>query len=139
MITSVQESLYSIQKPAYLEEAHHNKTLSKKVNLGPAFVWQEPNSVKKIMEVDSHIGCAMSGLTADARTLVDHGRVETQVSLPDTIPVDYRQGWRIQMIGTQGVKFIRVQIDVARASVIHLAQDHEGLKGFQRPIRASKN
>ena len=31
------------------------------------------------MEIDSHIGCAMSGLTADARTLVEHARVETQV------------------------------------------------------------
>jgi 20S proteasome alpha/beta subunit len=31
------------------------------------------------MEIDEHIGCAMSGLTADARTLVEHGRVETQV------------------------------------------------------------
>eukprot|EP00850_Spirogloea_muscicola_P024185 SM000468S16946 [mRNA] locus=s468:14640:15789:+ [translate_table: standard] len=30
------------------------------------------------MEVDEHIGCAMSGLTADARTLIEHGRVETQ-------------------------------------------------------------
>mmetsp|Transcript_4535 Transcript_4535/g.9060 ORF Transcript_4535/g.9060 Transcript_4535/m.9060 type:complete len:161 (-) Transcript_4535:3138-3620(-) len=36
----------------------------------------EPSSVKKIMEIDRHIGCAMSGLTADARTLIDHGRVE---------------------------------------------------------------
>ena len=31
------------------------------------------------MEMDEHIGCAMSGLTADARTLVEHGRVKTQV------------------------------------------------------------
>lgn len=31
------------------------------------------------MEIDEHVGCAMSGLTADARTLVEHGRVETQV------------------------------------------------------------
>merc|ERR1712023_256769 len=38
----------------------------------------EPSSVEKIMEVDSHIGCAMSGLIADARTLVDHARVEAQ-------------------------------------------------------------
>eukprot|EP00850_Spirogloea_muscicola_P023478 SM000360S13672 [mRNA] locus=s360:80872:82799:+ [translate_table: standard] len=38
----------------------------------------EPGSVEKIMEVDEHIGCAMSGLTADARTLIEHGRVETQ-------------------------------------------------------------
>lgn len=31
----------------------------------------DPASIEKIMELDSHIGCAMSGLTADARTLVD--------------------------------------------------------------------
>ena len=33
------------------------------------------------MEIDEHIGCAMSGLIADARTLVEHARVETQVCL----------------------------------------------------------
>eukprot|EP00958_Prasinococcus_capsulatus_P018426 scaffold2149_cov406-Prasinococcus_capsulatus_cf.AAC.8 len=38
----------------------------------------EPASIEKIMEIDSHIGCAMSGLTADARTLIEHGRSETQ-------------------------------------------------------------
>ncbi|KAL6196974.1 hypothetical protein ACLB2K_032587 [Fragaria x ananassa] len=38
----------------------------------------EPSSVEKIMEIDAHIGCAMSGLIADARTLVEHARVETQ-------------------------------------------------------------
>mmetsp|Transcript_34334 Transcript_34334/g.61268 ORF Transcript_34334/g.61268 Transcript_34334/m.61268 type:complete len:241 (-) Transcript_34334:177-899(-) len=38
----------------------------------------EPKSIEKVMEIDSHIGCAMSGLTADARTLIDHARVETQ-------------------------------------------------------------
>ncbi|KAK8618682.1 hypothetical protein V6N13_132665 [Hibiscus sabdariffa] len=38
----------------------------------------EPSSVEKIMEIDDHIGCAMSGLIADARTLVEHARVETQ-------------------------------------------------------------
>ena len=36
------------------------------------------------MEIDSHIGCAMSGLTADARTLIDHARVETQVTKTNT-------------------------------------------------------
>ncbi|CAM6101825.1 unnamed protein product [Calypogeia fissa] len=30
------------------------------------------------MEIDSHIACAMSGLTADAPTLVEHGRVGMQ-------------------------------------------------------------
>lgn len=37
---------------------------------------EEPSSVEKILEVDHHIGCAMSGLVADARTLVDKARVE---------------------------------------------------------------
>jgi 20S proteasome subunit alpha 5 len=39
----------------------------------------EPSSVEKIMEIDRHIGAAMSGLTADARTLIDYARVEAQV------------------------------------------------------------
>lgn len=38
----------------------------------------ESSSVKKILKLDQHIGCAMSGLAADARTLVDHARVATQ-------------------------------------------------------------
>ena len=40
---------------------------------------QEPSSIEKVAEVDTHIGVAMSGLTADARTLIEHARVETQV------------------------------------------------------------
>jgi 20S proteasome alpha/beta subunit len=44
-----------------------------------SMIMQEPSSVEKIMEIDEHIGCAMSGLIADARTLVEHARVETQV------------------------------------------------------------
>lgn len=39
----------------------------------------EPSSIEKIVEIDSHIGCSMSGLTADARSLIDHARIETQV------------------------------------------------------------
>lgn len=38
----------------------------------------EPSSVEKIAEIDVHVGAAMSGLVADARTLVDHARVEAQ-------------------------------------------------------------
>lgn len=34
--------------------------------------------MEKIAEIDCHIGAAMSGLVADARTLVDHARVEAQ-------------------------------------------------------------
>jgi hypothetical protein len=42
-------------------------------------VLQEPSSIEKIAEIDEHIGCAMSGLTADAKTLIDHARADTQV------------------------------------------------------------
>ncbi|TID20383.1 hypothetical protein CANINC_003628 [Pichia inconspicua] len=35
----------------------------------------ESDSIEKIMEIDTHIGCAMSGLTADARSMIDHARV----------------------------------------------------------------
>ena len=38
------------------------------------------------MEIDEHVGCAMSGLIADARTLVEHARVETQVLFCSCIP-----------------------------------------------------
>ena len=41
-------------------------------------VLMESSSIEKIIEVDRHIGCAMSGLTADARTMIDHARVESQ-------------------------------------------------------------
>jgi len=37
-----------------------------------------PSSIQKIVEIDHHIGCAMSGLVADARTLIDHARVDAQ-------------------------------------------------------------
>lgn len=38
----------------------------------------EPSSIEKILEIDVHMGCAVSGLAADARTLIDHARVEAQ-------------------------------------------------------------
>lgn len=36
------------------------------------------SSIKKLVKLDNHIGCAMSGLVADARTLIDHARLEGQ-------------------------------------------------------------
>lgn len=39
----------------------------------------EPGSIEKVLEIDEHIGCAMSGMTADARTMIDHARVVAQV------------------------------------------------------------
>jgi len=41
------------------------------------------------MEIDEHIGCAMSGLIADARTLVEHARVETQVFRETSLTFKY--------------------------------------------------
>merc|ERR1712032_1201727 len=38
----------------------------------------DPSSIEKILEIDERMGCAMSGLTADARPLIDHARVEAQ-------------------------------------------------------------
>ncbi|OPY26231.1 MAG: Proteasome subunit alpha [Methanomassiliicoccales archaeon PtaU1.Bin030] len=40
----------------------------------------EPKSIEKIFQIDEHIGCATSGLVADARVLVDHARVTSQIS-----------------------------------------------------------
>jgi 20S proteasome subunit alpha 5 len=38
----------------------------------------ESKSIEKVVELDRHIGCAMSGLIADSRTMIDHARVEAQ-------------------------------------------------------------
>ncbi|MEM3851774.1 MAG: archaeal proteasome endopeptidase complex subunit alpha [Methanomassiliicoccales archaeon] len=40
----------------------------------------EPTSMEKIYLIDEHIGCATSGLVADARVLVDNARVISQVN-----------------------------------------------------------
>lgn len=38
----------------------------------------EPTTIEKIVEVDKHIACAVSGLMADSRTMVDRARLECQ-------------------------------------------------------------
>lgn len=40
----------------------------------------ETSSVEKIFEIDAHIGCATSGLVADARVLVDYARIAAQIN-----------------------------------------------------------
>jgi len=39
----------------------------------------EPESIEKIFKIADHVGCATSGLVADARVLVDRARVESQI------------------------------------------------------------
>jgi proteasome alpha subunit len=40
----------------------------------------EQSSVEKIFTIDEHVGCATSGLVADARVLVDRARMEAQIN-----------------------------------------------------------
>ena len=40
----------------------------------------EPDSIEKIFKIDDHIGCATSGLVADARALVERARIEAQIN-----------------------------------------------------------
>ncbi|MGQ0536453.1 MAG: archaeal proteasome endopeptidase complex subunit alpha [Methanobacteriota archaeon] len=40
----------------------------------------EPDSIEKIFKLDDHVGCATSGLVADARVLVDRARVDAQLN-----------------------------------------------------------
>jgi proteasome alpha subunit len=50
-----------------------------------------PASIEKIFVIDSHVGCATSGLVADARALVDRARVEAQmnrVTYDEPIPIE---------------------------------------------------
>ncbi len=50
----------------------------------------EKEGIKKIYTIDDHIGCATSGLVADARVLVDYGRLIAQiekVTYGEKIPV----------------------------------------------------
>ncbi|KAJ6942733.1 hypothetical protein NC652_008516 [Populus alba x Populus x berolinensis] len=49
---------------------------------------KEPSSVEKVMEIDECIGCAMSGLIADARTLVEHARLKLRFSYGEPMTVE---------------------------------------------------
>ena len=39
-----------------------------------------PSSIEKMFQIDGHIGCATSGLVADARSLVDYARIVAQIN-----------------------------------------------------------
>ena len=40
----------------------------------------EPDSIEKVFKIDGNVGCATSGLVADARALVDRARIECQTN-----------------------------------------------------------
>jgi len=39
----------------------------------------EPDTVRKVFMIDNHIGAAISGLTADARVLINYARIQAQI------------------------------------------------------------
>ncbi len=53
----------------------------------------EPESIEKIYDIDDYIGCATSGLVADARILVDQARKEAQIH-----KVNYGENIGVEML-----------------------------------------
>ncbi len=52
---------------------------------------QEPDSVEKISKVDTHVGVATSGLTADARKLIAEARIKAQsywLTYEESVPAE---------------------------------------------------
>jgi len=52
---------------------------------------QIPSTAEKIFIIDKHVGATIAGLTADAGVLIDHGRVQSQISrLTYDEPIDIK-------------------------------------------------
>ena len=88
--------------------------------------------MEKITEIDTHVGAAMSGLVADARTLVDHARVEAQnhrFTYDEPIGVEaLTQGeWNIYTYIDSDLSFIYL-IDLMRVKKIESKSERRGMK-----------
>ncbi len=53
----------------------------------------DPDSIDKIFQIDDHIGCAISGLHADSRILINHARVQAQ-----SFKLTYNEPVRLNML-----------------------------------------
>ena len=61
----------------------------------PVATLQDPRTIRKIQQIDRHIMCTFSGLQADARVLIDHGRFEAQsfrFNMEDQPTIEYLSG-----------------------------------------------
>lgn len=78
----------------------------------------EPSSVEKLLEIDEHIGCAVSGLTADARTLV-LSKIRLLYLRPEMewICRSNMQGWKLNNIDFRIMKQCLLSL-VLKLSVI---------------------
>ena len=92
---------------------------------------QDPNFHWKIFQIDEHVGAAISGLSSDARVLIDQARVQAQINkLSYDEPIDVeiltKQIGDIQQMYTQngGVRPFGV-------SIIFGGVDNSGSKVFQ--------
>ncbi|MHA1650114.1 MAG: archaeal proteasome endopeptidase complex subunit alpha [Candidatus Helarchaeota archaeon] len=81
---------------------------------------QEPESVEKIFDIDTHVGAAIAGLTADARVLIDNARIQSQINRlyyneAISIPVLTKKICDIKQIYTQhaGVRPFGVSLLIA--------------------------
>lgn len=79
----------------------------------------EPSSIEKVFEIDSHVGCAMSGLIADARTMIDKARIEAQAHW-----FTYNEQMSVESIAQA-------------TSNLALAFGEEGKKSMSRPFGVS--
>lgn len=81
----------------------------------------EPSSIEKVLEIDYHIGCAMSGMTADARTMIDHARVIAQV-------------WNLKNVGLQSTRCTNPWL--LAESQIHLRRKNQSREYYTRSLRS---
>ncbi|RYG44480.1 proteasome subunit alpha [archaeon] len=97
----------------------------------------EQTSIEKVLEVDSHIGTAISGLTADARTLIEHARVECvnhRFTYDEPLPVESltqcvcdvamsfgedKEGQKVKMSRPFGVSLLLAGVDARGPQLYH--------------------
>jgi proteasome alpha subunit len=63
------------------------------VDKRPTSTLVEPKSIEKIFQIDEHIGAATSGLVADARTLIEKARIESQIN-----KITYNEPIRVEIL-----------------------------------------